>query len=81
MVSVNVARAAGPALAGLVIVRWGVPPVFGMTAAAWPWCCWRGVGRASRTGSGSPSSRLWWPVGATCVTSRWSDGSCFVSRR
>ncbi|MEV6493709.1 MFS transporter, partial [Actinoplanes sp. NPDC051633] len=34
MVSVNVARAAGPALAGLVIARWDVPPVFGGTAAA-----------------------------------------------
>jgi MFS family permease len=34
MVSVNVARAAGPALAGFVIARWGVPPVFGMTAVA-----------------------------------------------
>lgn len=32
MVSVNVSRAAGPALAGLVIARWGVPPVFGLTA-------------------------------------------------
>jgi MFS family permease len=34
MVSVNVSRAAGPALAGLVIAHWGVPPVFAMTAAA-----------------------------------------------
>jgi MFS family permease len=34
MVSVNVARAAGPALAGVVIARWGVAPVFGLTAAA-----------------------------------------------
>ena len=34
MVSVNVARAAGPALAGLVIARWGVPPVFALNAAA-----------------------------------------------
>jgi len=34
MVSVNVARAAGPALAGVVIARWGVPPVFAMTAFA-----------------------------------------------
>jgi MFS family permease len=33
MVSVNVARAAGPALAGVVIARWGVPPVFAVTAA------------------------------------------------
>ena len=33
MVSVNVARAAGPALAGVVIARWGVPPVFALTAA------------------------------------------------
>jgi len=33
MVSVNVSRAAGPALAGLIIARWGVPPVFGLTAA------------------------------------------------
>jgi MFS family permease len=32
MVSVNVSRAAGPALAGLVIAYWGVPPVFAMTA-------------------------------------------------
>ena len=32
MVSVNVARAAGPALAGFVIARWGVPPVFALTA-------------------------------------------------
>jgi MFS family permease len=32
MVSVNVSRAAGPALAGLVIAHWGVPPVFAMTA-------------------------------------------------
>ncbi|AGZ42689.1 MFS transporter [Actinoplanes friuliensis] len=34
MISVNVARAAGPALAGVVIARWGVPPVFAITAAA-----------------------------------------------
>ncbi len=34
MVSVNVARAAGPALAGVVIARWGVPPVFAITAGA-----------------------------------------------
>lgn len=34
MVSVNVARAAGPALAGVVIAHWGVPPVFAMSAAA-----------------------------------------------
>ncbi len=34
MVSVNVARAAGPALAGVLIARWGVPWVFAMTAAA-----------------------------------------------
>jgi MFS family permease len=34
MVSVNVSRAAGPALAGVVIAHWGVPPVFAMTAAA-----------------------------------------------
>src|SRR4051794_12359882 len=34
MVSVNVARAAGPALAGVVIARWGVPPVFALTAVA-----------------------------------------------
>lgn len=33
MISVNVARAAGPALAGVVIARWGVPPVFAITAA------------------------------------------------
>jgi MFS family permease len=32
MVSVNISRAAGPALAGLVIAHWGVPPVFAMTA-------------------------------------------------
>src|SRR5687767_6507320 len=32
MVSVNVARAAGPAIAGVVIARWGVPPVFALTA-------------------------------------------------
>lgn len=28
MINVNVARAFGPALAGLMIARWGVPPVF-----------------------------------------------------
>jgi MFS family permease len=33
MVSVNVARAAGPALAGVVIAHWGVPPVFALNAA------------------------------------------------
>ena len=32
MVSVNVARAAGPALAGVVIAHWGVPPVFALNA-------------------------------------------------
>ncbi len=32
MVSVNVARAAGPAIAGVIIATWGVPPVFGFTA-------------------------------------------------
>jgi MFS family permease len=30
MVSVNVSRAAGPAIAGFLIAGWGVPPVFGM---------------------------------------------------
>ncbi len=34
MVSVNVARAAGPALAGVVIASWGVAPVFAITAVA-----------------------------------------------
>jgi predicted MFS family arabinose efflux permease len=34
MVSVNVARAAGPALAGVVIARWGVAPVFALNAAS-----------------------------------------------
>ena len=34
MVSVNVARAASPALAGVVIARSGVPPVFAITATA-----------------------------------------------
>ena len=33
MVSVNVSRAAGPAIAGFVIATWGVPPVFALTAA------------------------------------------------
>jgi MFS family permease len=33
MVSVNVARAIGPAIAGVVIAAWGVPPVFAITAA------------------------------------------------
>lgn len=33
MVSVNVSRAAGPAIAGFVIARWGVPPVFALNAA------------------------------------------------
>ena len=32
MVSVNVSRAAGPAIAGFVIATWGVPPVFALTA-------------------------------------------------
>ncbi len=34
MVSVNVSRAAGPAIAGVVIATWGVPPVFAMNAVA-----------------------------------------------
>lgn len=34
MVSVNVSRAAGPAIAGFVIATWGVPPVFAGTAVA-----------------------------------------------
>lgn len=33
MVSVNVSRAAGPAIAGFVIAAWGVPPVFALNAA------------------------------------------------
>ncbi|MFT4108394.1 MFS transporter [Propionicimonas sp.] len=33
MVSVNVARAVGPAIAGVVIAAWGVPPVFALNAA------------------------------------------------
>ena len=33
MVSVNVARAAGPALAGVIIARFGVAPIFALTAA------------------------------------------------
>ena len=34
MVSVNVSRAAGPAIAGFVIAAWGVAPVFALTAVA-----------------------------------------------
>lgn len=34
MVSVNVSRAAGPAIAGFIIATWGVAPVFALTAAA-----------------------------------------------
>jgi len=34
MVSVNVSRAAGPAIAGFVIALWGVPPVFALNAVA-----------------------------------------------
>src|SRR3954452_5140181 len=34
MVSVNVSRAAGPAIAGFVIATWGVAPVFALTAVA-----------------------------------------------
>ncbi|OFI36942.1 hypothetical protein BIU82_10990 [Arthrobacter sp. SW1] len=34
MVSVNVSRAAGPAVAGVVIAHWGVPPVFAINAVA-----------------------------------------------
>jgi MFS family permease len=34
MVSVNVSRAAGPAIAGFVIAAWGVPPVFALNAVA-----------------------------------------------
>jgi MFS family permease len=34
MVSVNVSRAAGPAVAGFIIATWGVAPVFAVTAAA-----------------------------------------------
>lgn len=34
MVSVNVSRAAGPAIAGFVIAAWGVPPVFVLNVAA-----------------------------------------------
>ena len=33
MVSVNVSRAAGPAIAGFVIAAWGVPPVFVLNVA------------------------------------------------
>lgn len=33
MVSVNVSRAAGPAIAGFVIATWGVPPVFAVNVA------------------------------------------------
>ncbi len=33
MVSVNVSRAAGPAVAGFVIALWGVPPVFAVNVA------------------------------------------------
>ena len=33
MVSVNVSRAAGPAIAGFVIAAWGVPPVFALNVA------------------------------------------------
>jgi predicted MFS family arabinose efflux permease len=33
MVSVNVSRAAGPAIAGFVIATWGVPPVFALNVA------------------------------------------------
>lgn len=32
MINVNVARAAGPAIAGLLIAAWGVPPVFAFNA-------------------------------------------------
>ncbi len=34
MINVNVARALGPAIAGLMIARWGVPPVFVFNAVS-----------------------------------------------
>jgi hypothetical protein len=80
-VNVNVARAAGPALAGLMIAQWGVPPVFALTAVSGAFLAvvlmrWRRP-RVSR-GEREPFLRLWWPVGATCVTSPWFKGSCFA---
>ena len=68
MVSVNVARAAGPALAGLVIARWGVPPVFALTAvcAACPGRGAAGVassaGHARRAGTLPPGAGGRWTV-------------------
>ena len=83
MVSVNVARAAGPALAGVVIARWGVPPVFAMTAvpaASWPWCCSLGAARgvsSRRAGAlhAGPGGR----GTLSSATSRWYGGSCCAS--
>ena len=82
MVSVNVSRAAGPALAGLVIAHWGVPPVFAMTAVCSCFLavvCWLGAGRALPTVNENLSCPLWWPGAATCATSRSSERSCCVS--
>ena len=59
MVSVNVARAAGPALAGLVIARWASrlsSPSTPLPSASWPLCCSHGVVHATPTRSASHSS-------------------------
>jgi len=80
MVSVNVARAAGPALAGFVIARWGVPPVFAITAVASGFLAivllaWR----RPRATYGEREPFLPALVAAMCAMSRSSGKSCCAS--
>ncbi|MGC3995584.1 MAG: MFS transporter [Propionicimonas sp.] len=57
MVSVNVARAIGPAIAGLVIAAWGVPPVFAINAALTLFLIVALVGRKAPRRPATTSSR------------------------
>jgi MFS family permease len=74
MVSVNVARAMGPAIAGLVIAAFGVPPVFAINAACTLFLIvaissWRREPRPSPPASGSASCLRCAPAAGTYGTS------------
>ncbi|WP_460493105.1 MFS transporter [Dactylosporangium cerinum] len=79
-ISVNVARAVGPAIAGLIVAVTGATTVFALNAvAALAFVTLLVFGRIGPKGSpttGNGSRRRSPPVVATCGTPVWCAGSC-----
>ncbi len=70
MVSVNVARAVGPAIAGVVIASWGVPPVFAINAACTLFLIVALLSLAAAPGECRP-----WRANDSCRRSARADGT------